>query len=93
MVSGDLKAKTGKAYYCLAVCRQAAYWIDTHCADFTGDGISKTELLELLEVIGTGLDSLAIKEGSSIYRDYCVTKDTLAAAKSTVMRMRNKEAQ
>ena len=91
MVSGDLKSRVEKDYYCLAVYRQAACWLDQNYADFMGDGVSPEELREMLGMIEHGVKALGIEKENVNYRDYLNTVDTVLAAKSTIERIREAE--
>lgn len=84
LVSGDLKAKVGKDYYCLIVYKQVANWISEKVDLFRSDGITKEEMLELLQIIEDGINSLGSSGGNALAEEMESTRQTLDAAKKTV---------
>lgn len=80
IVTGDLKSRVEKDSYCIKIYEQTANWLDNNYSDFTGDGIQKEQIRELLGTIRDGLEGLDIQEGNNSYEDYQQALDTVSNA-------------
>ena len=84
MVSGDLKAKVGNDFYCLAIYQHVASRIHDKYSDFTGAGVTNEQLLELIEILEKGVRSLGVKEGDNVHKEAREAETTIQTARNTV---------
>lgn len=87
VVSDDLKAKVGLDYYCIAICRQAACWIDRKGSDFLSAGITKEEMERFLKETKTVLESLKIAPQNDLYKEYEEAAAAVDAAGRSAQRL------